>query len=165
MKNPADSNQFLFHALHRAHHNAILSALNARGLADVGQPMILFILDNSCEVGEVPAQKDLADRLHVSPATIAISLKSLERMGYISRATDVHDGRRKQVTITEKGRQAVRGCFEVFDQVDAQMHKGLTPDEIERLMVYERRMLENLRQIGGDKEQMTPPPPFLQERL
>lgn len=163
MKNPADSNQFLFHALHRAHHNAILSALNERGLADVGQPMILFILGNSCEAGEVPAQKDLADQLHVSPATIAISLKSLERMGYISRATDEHDGRRKRVTITEKGKEAVRGCFEVFDRVDKWMHKGLTQAEIERLMGYERRMLENLRQIDGDKEQI--PPPVLQERL
>lgn len=159
MNPPADQNAFLFHSLHRAHRNAVLSALSAKGLADVGQPMILFLLEQTEAGSEMPAQKDLAERLHVTPATIANSLKSLERMGYITKSTDARDGRKKRVSITEKGRAAVRGCEEVFHSVDEQMHRGLSPEENEELLRCERIMLENLRKIGGDRDLLPPPPP------
>ena len=73
----------LFHDVHRAHQNAILTALAERGVQDVGQPKALFVLStlqNGCAT-----QRELADMVHVSAATMANSLKRLERNGYIQR--------------------------------------------------------------------------------
>lgn len=157
MNPPADSNLFLFHMLHRAHRNALLSALSARGLADVGQPMILFILEQSSKEGEIAAQKELAEQLHVSAATIAMSLKSLERRGYVRKLTDERDARCKRVVITQKGKEVVQSCYDVFRSVDEQMYQGFSEEEKNRFFSDEKRMLENLRRIGGDKDPEKPP--------
>ena len=67
----------LFHIVHRAHMNAVQSAISAAGLGDLGAPMILMLLRDWDQGREAPAQRELADAFHVTPATIAMSLKSL----------------------------------------------------------------------------------------
>lgn len=136
----------LFHALHRAHMNAVQSELNARGLSDVGAPMILFILDHHGDRGEIASQRELAQALRVSPAAIATSLKSLERLGYVEKRVDEADARRNRVMITQKGKLAVQQCFDVFQEIDRCMMEGFTEQEQEDLDRLHRKMLENLRQ-------------------
>ena len=48
------------------------------------------------------------------------------------------------------GRRAVQECAEVFDAVDQQVLRGFSPGELEQLRSFHQRMLDNLRQIGGD---------------
>lgn len=150
----------LFFRIQRARHNATLSALAAEGLQDVGQPRILFLLKEEEADGGLPAQQELAQRLHVSPATIATSLKSLERMGYITKQSDPRDGRKKRIAITEKGRDARRRCVAVFDRVDAQVYAGFSPQELELLQQFYRRMLDNIKVIGGSAESCPLSPPL-----
>ncbi len=147
----------LFHNLNRAHHNAITAFMAARQLQDVGQPMILMLLE-SCENGEIAAQRELADKLHVSPATIATSLKSLEQMGYVKKLADDSDGRRKRVLITEKGRDAVVRCHQVFEDVDRQLYDGFSQEELETIQSLHRRMLANLRSLSGDSPERSKHP-------
>lgn len=139
----------LFHALHRVHMNAVQAELNARGLADVGSPLILFILDHHGDHGEIASQRQLAQVLRVSPATIATSLKSLERLGYVEKRVDEQDARRNRVTITEKGKAAVKQCFEVFHEIDRRMMEGFSVQEQESLDRLHRKMIDNL---GGDRK-------------
>lgn len=139
---------FLFHALHRCHMNALQAELNARGLSDLGSPMILFILDHHGDHGEIASQRELARVLRVSPATIATSLKSLERMGYVEKHVDEKDARRNRIVITEKGLAAVKQCFEIFGEIDRRMMEGFTPEEQDDLDRLHRKMLNNL---GGTK--------------
>lgn len=140
----------LFHALHRAHVNALQTELHARGLADVGAPMILFILEHHGDHGEIASQRELAQALRVSPATIATSLKSLERLGYVEKRVDAQDARRNRVLITEKGKSAVQQCFAVFHDIDLRMMAGFTAQEQADLDRLHRKMLENL---GGSAQQ------------
>ena len=149
---------FLLHALLRAHFNAQQSGLSKKGLPNLGSPKILFAL-MGYPPGEAPSQKELADRLRISPATIAVSLKSLERSGYVSRHTDAKDGRRNLISITPKGRQALETSHEVFQAVDEYMFHGFSAQEREQVMAFHRRMLKNLYQIGGDIDAKCPPPP------
>ena len=157
---PAHHISLLFQ-LNRAKHNAIQAALTAEGLQDVGPPRILFLLKEEDASGGLPAQQELAQRLHVSPATIANSLKSLERMGYITRQSDPADGRKKRIAITDKGRDARSRCIAVFDRVDNQLYAGFSPQELEQLRQYYQRMLDNLKVIGGSAESCPLPPPLL----
>lgn len=50
--------------------------------------MLLAILHGSCQEdadGFCHAQRELAELLHISPAAVANSLKSLEKGGYVQR--------------------------------------------------------------------------------
>ena len=48
--------------------------------------------------------------VHVSAATMANSLKRLERKGYIQRQSDEKDSRCNRIVITQKGLEAVERC-------------------------------------------------------
>lgn len=55
-------------------------------------------------------QTMLAEKLEVSPAAVAVSLKKLEKSGHISRACDELDNRMNRVVITEKGKKPLRSA-------------------------------------------------------
>lgn len=152
--------------LERAHHNAVFAQMGQADLGDVGNPLLLFILAQAMEQADetLPSQKHLAEQLHVSPATVAQSLKSLERGGYVRKEPDPADARRNQVYITDRGRQAVNHCIRIFQSVDAQTLAGFSPQEQEQLRGFHQRMLDNLRKIGGDHACCHPShPPFGKE--
>ena len=158
----------LLHQLVRAHHNACTASLDRRGLRDVGSPRLLLELFHWPGAPEQPpTQKELADRLHCAPPTIAASLKVLERQGYVERRTDEKDSRRNRISITRKGRDAVCTALDGFRKVDEYMYHGFSPEERELVYGFHRRMLENLYQIGGDRDdpQAPPPPPGPSEPL
>lgn len=152
----------LLHQLVRAHHNACNASLGRRGLRDVCSPRLLLELFHWPDASEQPpTQKELADRLHCAPPTIAASLKVLERQGYVERRTDEKDSRRNRISITQKGRDAIRSAMDGFRKVDEYMYHGFSTEERELVYGFHRRMLENLYRIGGDRDgpQVPPPPP------
>ena len=156
-----DQSALLLNQLFRAHHNACMAALAQRGVGDVGSPRLLLQLAQYPDGPEgAPTQKELADKLHSAPATIAASLKVLERQGYVIRRTDERDTRRNRISITPKGRDAIRAGMAAFKQVDGYLYHGFSPEERELVYSFHRRMLENLYQIGGDKRNEPPPDPL-----
>lgn len=145
--------ELLTRQINQAHRSTVQNELNASGLGEVGHPMLVSILQSA---GEGPdcqcqAQRELADLLHVSPAAVANSLKSLERDGYVHREPWRGDARRNRVILTEKGIQAVEGCRDVFKRVSSRMFTGFTWEEQELLLSFYHRMLENL--TGPQKSQ------------
>lgn len=143
----------LFNQLLRAHHNACMTALIRQGVADVGSPQLLVELSRyPDDSGRAPTQKELAQRLHSAPATIAVSLKSLERAGYVTRRVDPVDSRRNRISITPKGRDVVESGMRAFQQVDDHMFHGFSPEEREQVRQFHQRMLDNLDQIGGRQQ-------------
>lgn len=105
-----------------------------------GQPMILeYISDNdSC------SQKELANAVHISPASAAISLKRIEKAGLIIRHPDEKDPRKNLLSITEKGKKALLEFRKICDTTDEEMFKGFTQSERETLHALLLRLHENL---------------------
>ena len=134
----------LFQSVERARKQAIQTELSRRGLGTLGQPMILFLLKDKGREGRIAAQKELSDAMHVSPATVAVSLKSLEREGYVEKLADETDQRRKAVRLTPKGEAAIQRCVQVFEAVDQSMFEGFRPEETRQACGYLMRMLHNL---------------------
>ncbi len=161
-----DETGMCLHQLMRAHHNACVAALVRQGLGDIGSPRLLWELSRyPDDPAQAPTQKELADRLHSAPPTVAASLKVLERQGYVERGVDQADTRRNRISITRKGRDAILSSIAAFQQVDDYMYHGFSPQEREMVSGFLRRMLENLYRIGGDrreeglKDPLGPPPP------
>ena len=150
----------VFHQMLRAHHNASMAALAAQGLGNIGSPRLLLELAQyPDDPDQAPTQKELADRLHSAPPTIAASLKCLERQGYVARRTDERDSRRNRISITRKGRDALEAGMRSFQRVDDAMFRGFTPEEREQVQAFHRRILENLYRIGGGRDADCPGPP------
>ena len=142
----------LFHGLHHAHKRRVMEEQAGRGVGDLGSPMLLLSLFYAETAGEQWSQRDVARTIRISPATVAVSLKTLERDGYVKRSADERDQRRNRVELTEKGRQAVEKCGESLRAVDERMLSGFTPEEKAQLTGFFTRMIDNL---GGVEE-----PPF-----
>ena len=149
----------VFHALFRAHHNAAQARLSKHGLGDIGSPRLLMALRSCGEQGRTPSQRELADLLHVSPATIATSLKSLERNGYVLRHIDPADSRRNLISLTQKALDALENSHKIFEEVDQAMFSGFLDEEVAQINQFHLRMLQNLYEIGGDQDAPCPPPP------
>jgi len=159
----ADEPSAVFHVLHHTHKRRVMEAQGARGLGDLGSPMLLMTLFRGEHLGEQYSQRDLARLLRLSPATVAVALKPMERNGYVERSTDERDARRNRVSLTDKGRRAVELCGEAFQAVDRQMLSGFTPGERAALSGFLARMIENLG--GADDLPCPPPPPPAKEEL
>ena len=77
---PVNQLELLSQQLNQAHRSAVNAELSARGLSEVGHPVLLTILHSSaCQgpEGQCPAQRDLAQALHISPAAVAIGVVAL----------------------------------------------------------------------------------------
>lgn len=105
-----------------------------------GQPPILdFLMEN----GEC-SQKEIADFLRVSPATVAVSIKRLQKSGLVEKKTDESDLRYNKIRLTEKGYDADKQARRIFNDRDKRMFKGFSDEEILTFSSYLDRMIENL---------------------
>ncbi|MFC6175493.1 MarR family winged helix-turn-helix transcriptional regulator [Companilactobacillus huachuanensis] len=80
-------------------------------------------------------------------ASVARSLKKLESYGYVLRKPDPDNGRRKIVTITEKGEDLygkVRHDFHASNEI---MFKGITSEEQAQLENILEKVYKNLDSI------------------
>ena len=122
--------------IHRYH---ITKSAQKAGLY-YGQPMILEYIKehNFC------TQKELADSLHISPASVATSIKRLEKGGFVKRSTDKDDIRKNRLSLTEYGLKSLTDFREICDETDKKMFKGFSEEECELLCEYLQRLYNNL---------------------
>lgn len=122
--------------IHRYH---ITKSAQKAGLY-YGQPMILeYIKENS-----LCTQKDLAHSLHISPASVATSIKRLEKNGFVKRSTDKEDVRKNRLSLTNKGLNILAEFRSICDETDKEMFNGFSEDECRILCDYLQRLYNNL---------------------
>ena len=98
------------------------------------------------------SQKELAEQLGVSTATVAVSLKKLEQGGYISRIVDPRDNRYNQLCVTEKGKEVARCSVSIFEEMEKVMFQGFTQEEFQLLGQLLDRVYDNLKVYVPEKE-------------
>ena len=89
-------------------------------------------------------QAALAEQLHVTPASVALSAKRLEKSGFVERRIDPDNRRRNMLRATESGRLAAAACRCGFDAADARMFGALSEAEQETLCSLLDRMIAGL---------------------
>ncbi|MBQ8529112.1 MAG: MarR family transcriptional regulator [Clostridia bacterium] len=107
------------------------------------------ILMHLARDGMLPSQKELAERLDITPAAVTGALKKIERDGYVERTLG-QDNRYNELKITEKGRELVKLTRRLFSEADTSMFEGFTDEELTTYINCLEKLQENIRRQIGD---------------
>ncbi|MFA9423150.1 MAG: MarR family winged helix-turn-helix transcriptional regulator [Sedimentibacter sp.] len=88
-------------------------------------PLLEYIMCN-----DACTQKEIADKLRVSPASIATSTKRLQKSGLIKKKTDEDNLRKNMLSITEKGAELAKICRDSFDVFDKKLFNNFSEEEL-----------------------------------
>ncbi len=141
--------------LHHLRHVQLRRTMPSDVEVYIGQlPMLEYIIrHDGC------TQIDLAEEMHVSPASIALSTKRMQNAGLIEKRVNEQNLRCKMLSATEKGRQVSVRCREVFDAFDERMYAGFSEQERETLSRFLERLAENLNGSAEELRSFRPGPP------
>lgn len=76
---------------------------------------------------------EVGRRLGVSKQAAGKTIEQLERLGYVARTADEHDGRRKLVVLTESGIDMLGRSAEIFDELRARWERTLGAERLTAL--------------------------------
>ncbi len=102
-------------------------------------PIMEYIINN-----EGCTQKEIADILKVTPASIAISTKRMQKSGLIYKKTDENNLRRNSLFVTEYGRELSQMYREQVDNLDKTVFKGFSNQELLVMKNHLDRMINNI---------------------
>jgi DNA-binding MarR family transcriptional regulator len=93
---------------------------NNAGLYMGQLPILAYICHNDgC------TQKEISDWLNVSPASIALSTKRLQKAGFIKKTVDKDNLRCNRLSVTESGSETAFKCREAMNLFDTNMFGGI----------------------------------------
>lgn len=125
--------------VHHLHMNHLQNVLSCYGL-HFGQPRILHTIKKL----DGATQKEIADKLNITPASLAVSIKRMERANLIEKNISSTNMRRNSISLTEYGAKILSNSFLSFLEVDNQMVQGFSNEELKMLSGYLDRMYDNL---------------------
>ena len=131
-----------FGRLIRMYYSRIQSQLAEVGLYR-GQPPILMLLYKN----DGMSQKKMARALNLSPATMTVTLKRMEKAGLVLREMDEHDQRILRVHLSEKGREMCETGESRIGVVTAELLEGFTLEEQQQLNEYLGRIARNMERV------------------
>ena len=99
------------------------------------QASILFTLHQHSSM----SQKELAERLNMTPPSITSAIRKMEQEGYIRRRQDETDQRVMRRALTEKGESCIENVKRVADEMHELIFRGMSPEEI---MLFRRLLIQ-----------------------
>lgn len=95
-------------------------------------------------LGSKVSQRELAEKLNITPAAVAVTLKKLEKSGLVGRKIAEKDNRFNEVVLTDMGKKIVKESHKVFRCVDEKMFAGFSDEELDTFEAYIDRINKNL---------------------
>lgn len=117
-----------------------------------GHAGILFILDKEGEL----SQRELSEKMNLSPPTITSAIQKMEKLGYIRRRQDQYDQRVLRLCVTDKGKSCIEQICRVGKEIEEIVFRGMSTEEallLKRLLMQVR---DNLME-GQDPSILRPP--------
>lgn len=126
----------------KLHRTLLEKRINSLGIHR-SQHIMLMVLSN---FSAAVKQADLAEKLGISNAAAAVTIKKLENSGYIERLTNDGDRRANIVQITSAGKAVVEESKMIFDSVERVMTSGITRTELAGFLAATEKMQINLKE-------------------
>lgn len=127
----------------KLHYARLHTRLEELGLYR-GQPPMLFALWHQ----EGLTHSELAEQLHVQPATITKMLERMERAGFLERRDDPQDRRVSRVYLTEQAQTIRAHMHQIFHIMEADCLAGFDDQERDQLHLFLTRIRDNLIGMG-----------------
>lgn len=115
--------------------------------------LLLSLQDHGGEM----AQCAITEFLKVKPSTANGILDRLEEKEMVSRSVSGNDARRRLITLTGRGREQLELFRRCFEEVEAVMLQGFTPEETETFRTLLNRMICNLEEDRSHDEKAVAP--------
>jgi MarR family transcriptional regulator for hemolysin len=109
------------------HHKYVDREMVRKRLGAGFQPLA-FILRYEMR-GKKASQKELADFMGITQASLTASIKRMEKAGLVEKVTDKNDLRRNIGTLTSKGEKLVRDSTKALDEIDRKMYDGFSDQD------------------------------------
>lgn len=113
-----------------------------------GQAALLELVGNE----EGLSQKEIAKKLNIQPPTVAVSIRRMEKAGWLTREIDADDKRISRVFITEAGSRIVKEVNFTAKEMDKIVFSGISETEkclLRRILI---QLIQNLRETIDEKE-------------
>jgi DNA-binding MarR family transcriptional regulator len=98
------------------------------------------------------SQKEIAKKLKIKPPTVAVSIKRMEKTGWIVREIDSVDKRISRVFITDEGKELLDEVKSATKDLDKLVFAGISEVEkclLRRILI---QLIQNIRKTIDDKE-------------
>ena len=126
----------------REHRKTVEKRISALGIHPSQHHLLMHIAKNgAC------TQNSIAEAMEVSAATVAVSLKKLEKGGYIEKQISPGDGRSNRVALTTKGQEVVEQSKHLFEEVDEGMFASFSDGQQEQFQQYLEQIISNLKTL------------------
>ena len=89
-------------------------------------------------------QKDIEDEYTLRPSTATELLKKMEQNGLIRREALPGDARRKRIIVTEKALSYKDDVMADITQLEADLTRGISPEDMDTFFRVIKKMLENM---------------------
>ncbi len=129
----------IFMQLCQTHTFCMQHTLKKYGLYE-GQPAFLFRIR---DMGK-PSQIELAQSLGVSKSSVGVSLRRLEKSGFVKREQDPADSRSNRVSLTKKGQEFAHWCEMDVDMIANNLLEDFEGEEREAALRTLKRLLKGL---------------------
>lgn len=129
----------------RLHHRAMHRYFRSVGMFN-GHPHMLFIIRHRPGI----TQKELAEVMEISPASVAISVRRSEEAGLIRRCRDERDGRVMHLYLTAEGERMDAACARGRDFLIAALYRDFTPEDRRALYALLEKMTNGLIAATAD---------------
>lgn len=127
----------------KLHREAFEKNVSSLGVHQSQHRLLMYL--SRCK--ETPKQKDISEHFKVSPAAIAVSLKKLEKGGFIEKSSGT-DARANKIIITDKGKDIVKASRNMFKDVDKNVFSSINEDELKAFNATLDMMMSNLENIS-----------------
>lgn len=115
---------YLANHMARVFEQALNKKIKPLGLTTGTFPALLELWEN-----DELTQKQLVERLNIEQATMAITLKRMQRDGLIERKKHPHDARAQLVCLTQKASDLQQPAIRAAHEVNAKALQGLTEEQ------------------------------------
>lgn len=113
-------------------------AVAEEGLFSGQHKIIMFLkLQGSATIGEI------AKETGTKPSTISVSVKRMEKAGFVKRRQSKADGRITEILLTPKGQAVPENIHHKMEAEEKMLTNGLTEDEINILSDLLDKIIEN----------------------
>ena len=123
----------------KTHFTQSREILEKHGLY-VGQPRFLFVLMKHSGI----SQKEMAEILNVKPATVNVTVKRLEKSGFLEKKYDEANKRISRLYLTAKGRETCITVKEVMKDINKKSFNILNDEEKDILKKILKKVNNNL---------------------